>query len=570
MIEVNKKYRILIEVLTPLNIGAGAEKDLVKGIDYIRKDGEIRKLSVERMVNAGIDTHRLASYYAEKNADSVCKLIGSKIDDVTEKQWTSPADTDNDIKSFIKSQLTSVPIIPGSSLKGAIRSILFSYLRDYQKSTKDVFGKVKDGGDFMRFIKISDVEFDDTILVNTKIFNLRQESGVWQGGWKHGGKTDSRYSPTGFNTVYEVIEPSQKGTGFIMLSDIQFKNYVPAVGIDRKKQEKLFDINNLFRVINRHTMDYLEKELDFFNHYNQAEKSDKIIDSINSLIDIIPVDGSSCILKMSAGSGFHSITGDWQFDEYYGGSLGKGKYKGEKPKSRKIAITNDGNLSMMGFVRISIADEQAADEIQQRHNAIIGKAIDELKISKKEEKKIQEEKRKAKHEYDECISNVKKLKDIGNYTQALDECDKAGKLCPYESEYISLRKQIELALANKEKSARLIAEQQNSAEEARAKKIDAGISILDEKSLNGDYKVKNFKLAKDKVNAWLKLSGNIVIPENHIPALRESIKRIYCGTKDRDRKKEGWMNLNGKVWENVSCWIGEEKARELFRFIIGD
>ena len=34
---LNKKYDIKIEVLTPLSIGAGAEKDWVCGVDFWKK-----------------------------------------------------------------------------------------------------------------------------------------------------------------------------------------------------------------------------------------------------------------------------------------------------------------------------------------------------------------------------------------------------------------------------------------------------------------------------------------------------------------------------------------------------
>lgn len=66
----------------------------------------------------------------------------------------------------------------------------------------------------MRFIKISDTEFDDTILVNTLIFNLHKLNNKWMGGWKHKGGgnsyTDDKYKPNEFNTLYESIKPGQK------------------------------------------------------------------------------------------------------------------------------------------------------------------------------------------------------------------------------------------------------------------------------------------------------------------------------------------------------------------------
>ena len=69
---------------------------------------------------------------------------------------------------------------------------------------------------------------------------------------------------------------------------------------------------------------------------------------------------------MSAGVGFHSITGDWQFDDYDktkmwadGRNAGKKKYK-----SRKIAEYNN-RLQLMGFVRLRSLSEQEASEREQ-------------------------------------------------------------------------------------------------------------------------------------------------------------------------------------------------------------
>ena len=118
------------------------------------------------------------------------------------------------------------------------------------------------------------------------------------------------------------------------------------------KEYLLRDITVLFGIINEHTKAYLEKELDFFKKYNEADRTSEIIKNIEELIQRIPSDNSSCLLKMAAGSGFHSITGDWQYDDYdktgFNGKTGKNKYK-----SRKIVEYNE-KLSLMGFVELIV------------------------------------------------------------------------------------------------------------------------------------------------------------------------------------------------------------------------
>jgi len=402
---INKKYEIEIEVLTPLSIGAGAEKDWVRGIDFVVEKGKIYKLNIKKIAKARVDPTRLASCFASKNEGGVINLITrEKLESVSDAVIPLPCDSQNDVKAFVKNQLNGKPILAGSSLKGAIRSILFTYLRSNETKEKDVFGSPDKGDEFMRFIKISDSEFEKTSLLNTKIFNLRQSKGQWVGGWKHSGnQTEGDFRPTGFNTLYESIMPGEKSYSSIsILSNkvyselkLDFRNYYNNEIIslrnklirnpyDTKAQLelKMFqsllkkvdlkkdlvlnnqdNLNGLFQIINDHTKVYLEKEKKFFQTYS-AKNSGKILDSIKKLLDKIPEDNSYCILKMSAGSGFHSITGDWQFSDYSINGLdrrrhvSRGMYNNRlSSKSRKIAVHKD-HFDLMGFVKIALLKEQ--------------------------------------------------------------------------------------------------------------------------------------------------------------------------------------------------------------------
>ena len=71
---------------------------------------------------------------------------------------------------------------------------------------------------------------------------------------------------------------------------------------------------------------------------------------------------------MSAGSGFHSITGDWQFKNYsQTGIWEQGRHAGKKKyKSRKIAEWN-GYLSLMGFVKLRYI---LPEEIERQEMAV--------------------------------------------------------------------------------------------------------------------------------------------------------------------------------------------------------
>ena len=410
MNDINKTYHLEVECVTPLHIGAGSEADWVLGIHFLHYDSQLYKINIRNLLKLhGGDQQFLNLLSSRDNRnESMIACIGKGnlelLSDFT-KELPKGWGTDyfrNPIKSFLRNSLSSNPLFAGSSLKGAIRSILLSHLRTNESNIKEInslFGKAEYGTDFLRFIKITDGEFGRTTFVNTKIFNLRTLS---KSGWKHSGNnTTGDFNNTGFNTVYETLVPGDKSVVRI--------SYLSADILDKLSDEKLFresfksldkkrsvlksDITYLFKIINDHTRKYLNKQLLFFLKYDQAEHSDEIIASIRRLFAIIPDDNEGCLLDMSAGSGFHSITGDWMFDDFSikkiesNGKKSKaigsdimGKFK-ESAKSRKIAIYED-TFNLMGFVILRKISEE-------KYN---GYLADRVELDRENKKKRKEKK----------------------------------------------------------------------------------------------------------------------------------------------------------------------------------
>ena len=327
---MNERYDIQLEVLTPLAVGAGTDKDWARGTDYVVKGNKVYVLDL-----------KFSRYI-----------------------FDLPAESSNPIKAFLRNQLHDKPLIAGSSIKGAVRSALFNYFRTDENNERAVIGNIKENTDFMRFIQIGDIEMDATGLVNTKLFNLwkDRDRDVWHGGWKNGSQSTFKYfKSTGFNTLYECVMPGAKGHGYIKFVEDSFLTSLLDKKISEKttyaaEKKQLLEggIEELFAVINDYTWEYLKKEEDFFDKYRDAERSNDILDGINDLFNLVPRDNSCCVMKMSAGSGFHTMTGDWQFDNFIrtGFNFKEKGVRVPKFKSRKIAEFNDG-LTLMGFVKIS-------------------------------------------------------------------------------------------------------------------------------------------------------------------------------------------------------------------------
>lgn len=450
----NKKYAIELEVVTPLSVGAGNDNDWMRGIDFVQKEGKVYVLDMRKLAEEGIDIDRLTTLFGNSDERGISLLIGNKLDNVSKHVFLSPVSTTNAIKTFLRTQLYGKPVVAGSSIKGSVRSALFHYLREKEDRTNEaVFGNMKDGTDLMRFVRIADIEMPSTTLVNTKIFNLRKEGTEWLGGWKHGmNETTGQYRPNGFNTLYECAVPGKKGVGSIALAGKAFEmmtaNTEKYISNPAKKRQLLSgDIRGLFHIINQVAKSYLLKEKAFFEKYT-AERSEELTDNVNTLLAMIPDDDSYCLMKMSAGVGFHSITGDWQFDDYsQTGIWNDGRHAGKKRyKSRKTAEYN-GHLQLMGFVKLRALDADEASRYAQSlddHARIIERIVTparereaerlrQLETERLRQLAMEEEREKEKA-YQELLEQANQCYNNNGWDEAISKAEAAVEIYPNRSE----------------------------------------------------------------------------------------------------------------------------------------
>ena len=417
----------------------------------------------------------------------------------------------------------------------------------------------------MRFVKISDAEFDKTELVNTKIFNLRGNGNNWQGGWKFSGsQTDKNFNPNGFNTLYECLMPQQKGYASLMLSKKLYDNYEKNnekhrthLKAEKKRPILQDDIQTLFGIINGHTKDYLEKEKDFFTKY-ATDKSDEIIKSIDELLKAIPSDNSYCILKMSAGSGFHSITGDWQFDDYTKAPLDRKRVREGKvnPKSRKIAIWN-GNLTLMGFVKLSAVSDE---EIALRRAAEVER-IAALKQAEIEAERLRlEAEEQARKEKLEKEARYKRFLEQGEAFMAENRLEDA--LANYRNAYSTIPSD-EIADVIKDVQQRLEAEitnlqiAANQQQEAEQRRLANAIPLA-ERIANANKQATLF----GNVRTWMKSNEITNLSDADKQVLHDKLASLIMAMKPKERSK---MKGFSKELDEL---VGAETAKQWFEEIV--
>lgn len=602
---INQNYTLEAEILTPVHVGAGAEKDWLQNADFVFDKGKVYLLDHKKVIDK-IGPDKFAHALTDPNNSSLKNMLPGPVADYDSKVLECDAQTHNEIRAQVRAGLENKPVIPGSSLKGALRSIIIHHLdpsnktRNNNQLNKQIMGSPTDGDEFGRFFKVTDVSFEETKLTNSKIFNLTQKGNNFESGWKHANKNNTKpnFDPTGFNTVYEVIASKQKGMFDLMLAELPWKNlqseqFYPKLKKDaarKQNQQKLYDIaslekrveaktqivkgsiEDLFGIINDYTRNYLEKEIAFFEKYNQAKNSNKMLESLTALKSLIPTDNSYCIMRLAAGSGFHSITGDWKLESHEINGLKKNgkKMQGSlnnelSAKSRKIAISH-GQFMPMGFIKLRQVTEAEikAREEQQRQKREEARKQKEMEAKRRDEERIRNEKiKKLLEKADELLAKEQ-------FTAALEKLDEVAEMNPGDTRPDEKREAIENArkayeerLREEERRKAFEEEQRRKAEdlkkrqEANKAKKEKEEKQLLEQGLAKLAEIQDYDQGRQFIETYFRLNQN-KIPESEKNHLKDFARRMKQ-QKPKDLKK-----VNKGNWKLISKWIGKDEAHQWF------
>lgn len=590
---INKNYILEAEILTPVHVGAGEEKDWMENADFVLDKGKVYFLDHKKVMDA-IGPDKFAHALTAPHRSSLKGVLPGPVKDYASKVMECHANTQNGIKAQVRTGLKKKPVIPGSSLKGALRSVIIHHLKpsnrtnDNSQLNKQVMGSSTDGDEFGRFFKVTDVSFEETKLINSKIFNLTQKGNNFESGWKHANRNSTKpyFDPKGFNVVYEVIAPGQKGVFDFRLAVIPWENLQKSnkiVSVDKRVKAKTQiikdPIGNLFGIINDYTRNYLENEIKFFKKYNQAEHTDKILDNLKDLKSRIPADNSYCIMRLAAGSGFHSITGDWKLPSHDIDKLttikktrtgpktiSRGMLNGqESAKSRKIAVSN-GQFMPMGFVilRKMSAEEIQAREEQERQKREDARKQKELEAKRREEERLREEK------VQKLFEQANDLSAKEQFTEALQKLDEAGKIRPGDKRLYGKRETIEnarkayeerlreeeLRKAFEENKKRKAEEEKKRQEANKVKREKENQQTL-EQGLSKLTEIQDYDSGRKYIETYFSLNGN-KIPESEKNRLKDFVSRM------KQQKPKDWKKVNKGNWKLVSKWIGKEETQQWF------
>ncbi len=365
---------IRIETLTPVHIGSG--ETLLCGNDFVcgrfAEDndpaiGIIDPRRVMELIGRERIGHWVAAIERKEPVDRIVKVYAphATLEDYCHRLVCN---TLQKSPETLKEQIhdgNGRPYIPGSSLKGAIRTaVLSARMADgedrqkWQSRIRNKYGKVQatevekalfgqdPTADVFRFLQVGDAYFGDCYEVAIRMINLNERE-------RRPFRDDSKPQ------AIEAIGSEDEAT-FQIKFDTQL--YELARNRTAALPTCMRSLPELFQAINQHTARLLEEEI---RHWHQRADKDsghaveRYIGQLEQMQDqTFRCSGTdSCVLRVGHGSGWRFITGAWTevLDNFSSVVVPASRPRNERyesydfPKTRRIGERNE----LLGFVKLT-------------------------------------------------------------------------------------------------------------------------------------------------------------------------------------------------------------------------
>lgn len=401
--------KILIETLTPLHIGSG--RTLQGNTEYLYFS-ESKTVSI-------INEHKILNIIGEENIDKWVNIIEKReslLDYLKQRSPTkaiSPSQTDKRLlkvkgnsnptsgKSGIREQLFSgngQPILPGSSLKGAVRTAILnqailknpSYAKqinnfkdertffNWKKQKEEIKVSYKGvqlekkyfGGDanhdIFRLLRIGDAHFNETECILAETLN---EIGTGH-EMKHSVQQHIECIPANQSALCNVQIPQD------LIREIEKR---PDVLSKMKRIDSIKTLPLIFGQINTHSKKHIEQEIRKYELLNLPPQADSYAETLKDILESYQnLSEKECILRVGFGTGYLSMTGGWPIEQWK--NIPNIDYEKEMndlatavrrndiyngmalPKSRKMVL---GGIPL-GFVKLTLLSDDEAKRWEKK------------------------------------------------------------------------------------------------------------------------------------------------------------------------------------------------------------
>lgn len=366
--------KIKITTLTPVHVGSGNFLQNNSEFVYFKSQGNpYLGIIDERKILDLIGVNHLNDWVLSiERQDSTKDLVKryapqSHIGDYLKRYEPFYADelkASDTLKECMHNGM-GVPYLPGSSLKGAIRTAITAILakrnmpvsidKNKLKSlASDVEGRLfgKDPTeDIFRFIQIGDAYFDRNCEIALRLImsiNITKQDSLFP--------KENNLKPQ----LVEAIGTDEESTFSIKIDTDAYrrcKSTMPRMGT---LPEEIQTLQGLFQLINNHTMQLVSEEIEYWHEISKGKSgADVYIEQMQEMFDAVKsCDSKSCVLRLGHSSGWRFITGAWgeHLDCFDTDIVNLARPNNRNyteydfPKSRRT----DSEGYLLGFVKLSI------------------------------------------------------------------------------------------------------------------------------------------------------------------------------------------------------------------------
>jgi CRISPR/Cas system CSM-associated protein Csm5 (group 7 of RAMP superfamily) len=391
---INQTVKLGLEVLTPTQSGSGEE--LFKDLDYIeRKDAAfiVDQQQTFNLVASGdvaldnllASTSKLSDLVNAAGQDFGYRLpwLGNGSNKAPEK-----------FREQLKDAMNR-PYLPGSAIKGAIRTALIAEWLRQDMPRHEIAPKIPDllpkrdrrgnaprakdadtnliealtgkdaKQDIFRSFKVKDTLFANTDLRLADIRWLNENR------WRSMSKRKSFDNWNDADGIAaEVLQPNSLGLLMLqwdsfLLSDTNWQQ----LGTISSIIPKNFD--DLKQQLNQHAKYRLQREIDFYKQQSKPAPEQEC----QRILRLLESESEAAYLQMSWGSGWRGMTGDWASDQQvksFRELFGLGKIGRDFPKTRRLVVSGEPKLPL-GWIRLLpyelVAEKLEKQQSQQQVNA---------------------------------------------------------------------------------------------------------------------------------------------------------------------------------------------------------
>ena len=334
------KIPLKITLLTPLHIGSG--KELVVGQDMLIKNSKALIFSFDKILQEfshdKMILGRLSKIIADRKSidevipeNQILKFVKYRVS--LRKSLAPPSS----VKEFIK-DIYLKPYIPGTSIKGGIRTLIFQrYVRDNPKVftnfkkeisrfiqtgnksnkkdienfEKEVFGKDAKM-DPLKSLSVNDayLEIKDLNVYTSKVFDISNDGEKC--GWRKSKGRDSEIGEISNATpiFLEAIKDGSTGNAEIYIDNF----YLNKVGFNKWFVDLFSNpYKNLSEISVEYSLKEIDKEVDFLSKFvKECKELRAVVGFLNKkLKKEIENDPEAIYLRIAWGIGWKGMTGDY-------------------------------------------------------------------------------------------------------------------------------------------------------------------------------------------------------------------------------------------------------------------